>query len=74
MRPKKNATKKQFLSRKSRCIITIFTVALFVFYCLSFNGDKLDDVVPAHWYFYRTSIRREMPLNQYLETVRYIRE
>ncbi|CAL6041347.1 Sulfatase [Hexamita inflata] len=54
--------------------ISLLTVLLFVFYLFTFNGNKLDDVVPAHWYLYRTNIRQQMPQKMYLNQVRKLRE
>jgi hypothetical protein len=39
------------------------------FYVFAYSGDKMDDVVPMHWFFYRSAVRHEMPLTKYTEAV-----
>lgn len=63
MKPKAASTKKPFLSLKVKRIITVVMVAIFGAYCLSYNGDKFDDFTPVHWFFYRTSLRHDIPLD-----------
>ncbi|CAL5992475.1 Sulfatase [Hexamita inflata] len=74
------STKKQIMkakpvqiSLKKMAVIVVPTVSFFLFYLLNFNGNRFDDMVPAHWYFYRTSIYHKMPTKQYLQTVDNLR-
>jgi len=41
--------------------ISIVTIISFTLYIFMFKADKFSDVVPSHWYYYRTSIRQIMP-------------
>ncbi|CAL5972286.1 Sulfatase [Hexamita inflata] len=61
--------------QKKRSTIAIMGVfcSFLAFYLMSYNGDRFDDVVPSHWYYYRTAIHHQMPKQQYLETVKAIR-
>ena len=54
-------------------IISFSTVLFFIYYLNSFDGDKFDDMVPAHWYFYRTSIKQEMSSNLYMSSLTKLR-
>ncbi|CAL5972352.1 Sulfatase [Hexamita inflata] len=57
----------------NKAFVVIPTLILFVTYIFSFNGNILNDMVPAHWYFYRTTIRHQMPQQQYMKSVQNLR-
>ncbi|CAL6038634.1 Sulfatase [Hexamita inflata] len=67
----KKATKP--INAKLRLAIALPTICLFFYYIFAFNGSRLDEVVPCHWYFYRTYFNHQMPEKQYLESVSHIR-
>ncbi|CAL6023545.1 Sulfatase [Hexamita inflata] len=64
---------KQVHKPLNRGVIAIPTILLFVYYITSFNGNKIDDIVPSHWYFYRTTVRHQMPKQQYIDSVNHVR-
>ncbi|CAL6032920.1 Sulfatase [Hexamita inflata] len=61
------------INAKLRLAIALPTICLFFYYVFAFNGSRLDEVVPCHWYFYRTYFNHQMPEKQYLESVSHIR-
>ncbi|CAL6005542.1 Sulfatase [Hexamita inflata] len=62
------------LSTISKLFIVIPTAALFVFYVFTFEGRKLDEIVPCHWYFYRSAQNQKMSKEEFLASVKNIRD
>ncbi|CAL5972310.1 Sulfatase [Hexamita inflata] len=64
---------KKHLPKPVLSIVSATTMTLFVLYLYKFNADRFDDMVPAHWYFYRSSIKQQIPAGFYKTSVEKLR-
>ncbi|CAL6005517.1 Sulfatase [Hexamita inflata] len=71
-KPRKQSELK--LSTFQKLIIVIPTISLFIFYVFTFEGRKLDEIVPCHWFFYKSAQNQNMPQTTYLKSVKNIRD
>lgn len=69
-RPLVKRTKAQKIAMTS---ISITTIVTFLCYLFMFNADKFSEVAPVHWFYYRSTIRHQMPKDQYLKAVKDVR-